>query len=44
MSGVLKSAAAKRIQGDKPSILQSAAAALAAGTAVAVFTYRLMRS
>ncbi len=44
MSGVLKKAIAKRAQGDKPSVLQSALAALAAGAAVAALTYRVMRS
>jgi hypothetical protein len=44
MSGVLKSAVGKRIQGDKPSVLQAAVAAAAAGAAVTVLTYRLMRS
>ena len=44
MSGLFKSAVAKRMQGGKPSVVQSAAAALAAGIAAAVFTYRLMRS
>jgi hypothetical protein len=44
MSGVLKSAAAKRLRGDKPSVLQSTLAAVAAGVAAAVVTYRLMRT
>jgi hypothetical protein len=44
MSGVLKSAIAKRVQGDKPSALQATLAARAAGAAAAVLTYRLMRS
>ena len=44
MSGVLKSAIAKRIQGEKPSVLQAMLVALAAGIAAAVLTYRLMRS
>ena len=44
MSGVLKSAISKRLQGEKPSVLQAMLVALAAGIAVAVLTYRLMRS
>ena len=44
MSGVLKSAIAKRVQGAKPSVFQSTLAALAAGVAAAALTYRLMRS
>jgi hypothetical protein len=44
MSGVLKGALAKRISGDKPSAVQSAAAAFVAGAAAAVLTYRVMRS
>ena len=44
MSGVLKSAIAKRVQGGKPSVVQSTLAALAAGVAAAALTYRLMRS
>jgi len=44
MSGVLKSAIADRIQGDKPSVLRASAAAVVAGAAAAVITYRVMRS
>jgi predicted acyltransferase len=44
MSGVLKGAFAKRISGDKPSSGQAALAALIAGAAVTVLTYRVMRS
>jgi hypothetical protein len=44
MSGVLKSAIAGRIQGDKASVLQATLAAVVAGVAAAVVTYRLMRS
>jgi hypothetical protein len=44
MAGVLKSALAERIQGGKPSVPQATLAALAAGAAAAVLTYRLMRS
>ena len=44
MSGVLKSAISKRVQGDKPSVLQAMLVALVAGIAAAVLTYRLLRS
>jgi hypothetical protein len=44
MSGTLKRAIARRVQGEKPSVLHAASAALAAGAAAAVVTYRLMRS
>jgi hypothetical protein len=43
MSGVLKRAVLKRVQGGKPSAFQAALAALAAGVGAAVITYRLMR-
>jgi hypothetical protein len=44
MSGALKSAIAKRVQGDKPSGFQATLAAAVAGVAAAVITYKLMRS
>jgi hypothetical protein len=44
VAGAVKSAFAKRMQGDRPSVIQSALAALVAGAAAAVLTYRLMRS
>jgi hypothetical protein len=44
MAGVLKSALAKRVEGQKPSPLHAIGASVAAGAAVAVLTYRLMRS
>jgi len=44
MGGVLKNALAKRVSGDKPSPLQAGAAAVVAGVATAVLTYRLMRT
>jgi hypothetical protein len=44
MSAVLKNAISKRVQGDKPSVLQATLASLAAGVAAAALTYRLMRS
>jgi hypothetical protein len=44
MSGALKSAIAKRVQGDKPSMPQATLAALVAGVAVAALTYKVMRS
>jgi hypothetical protein len=44
MAGVLKSAAAKRMRGEKPGVLQASLAAFVAGVAAAALTYRLMRS
>jgi hypothetical protein len=44
VAGLVKNAFAKRMQGDRPSVLQSSLAAVAAGAAAAVLTYRLMRS
>jgi hypothetical protein len=44
MSGAFKSAIAKRVQGDRPSVFQSTLAAVVAGAAAAALTYRLMRS
>ena len=44
MSGVLKGALAKRMSGDNPSPAHAALAAVVAGAATAVVTYRLMRS
>jgi hypothetical protein len=44
MAGVLKSAVAKRLSGDRPSPFLALGAALVAGAAAAVVTYRLIRS
>ena len=44
MSGVLKSAIGKRIEGDKPSVFQAMLAAMAAGVAAAALTYKLLRT
>ena len=44
MSAVLKDAALKRVQGERPSPLQASLAAIVAGVAVAVLTYRALRS
>jgi hypothetical protein len=44
VSGTLKSAIVKRVEGNKPSALHAAAAALVAAAGAAVITYRLMRS
>ena len=44
MSGVLKGAIAKRVSGDNPSPVHAALAAVVAGAAAAVLTYRFMRS
>jgi len=42
--GVLKKSIEKRLHGDRPSPVQAVASAAVAGGAVAVVTYRLMRS
>ena len=44
MGGIAKRAIAKRMSGDRPSPLYAAAAAVVAGAAVAVLTYRVIRS
>jgi hypothetical protein len=44
VAGAVKGAFAKRLQGERPSVLQAALAATVAGVAAAVLTYRLMRS
>jgi hypothetical protein len=44
MAGFVKGAFAKRVSGDRPSPVHAALAAVAAGAAVAVLTYRVMRS
>jgi hypothetical protein len=44
MVGVLKSAIAKRVGGDRPSPFHAALAATVAGGAAAVLTYRAIRS
>jgi hypothetical protein len=44
VSGLLKSAIAKRTSGERPSPVHAALGATVAGAAVAVVTYRLMRS
>jgi hypothetical protein len=44
VAGAVKSAFAKKMQGDRPSVFQSTLAAVVAGAAAAVLTYRLMRS
>jgi hypothetical protein len=44
MGGVLKGAVAKKLAGDKPSPVHAALGAAVAGAAVAVATYRVMRS
>lgn len=44
MSGLLKNTVAKRLHGQKPSVLKAALVAAAAGAAAAVLTYRVMRS
>jgi hypothetical protein len=44
MSGVLKSTLIQRVKGERPSPLRASIAAVAAGFAAAVLTYRLVRS
>ena len=44
MAHVLKSAVIQRVKGDKPSVAHATVAALIAGVACAVLTYRVMRS
>jgi hypothetical protein len=44
VAGLVKDAFAQRLQGDRPSPLKAALVAAATGVAVAVLTYRLMRS
>jgi len=44
MTEMLKGAVAKRVSGDNPSPVHAAVAAVAAGAAVAVVTYKLLRS
>ena len=41
---MLKGAVAKRLSGDKPSPVQAALAAVVAGAAAAVITYKILRS
>jgi uncharacterized protein (DUF2062 family) len=44
MAGFLKRVAAERASGEHPSTLRAIAAAVAAGVAAAVITYRLLRA
>ena len=44
MSNVLKGAIEKRVGGDKPSPIHASLAAIVAGAAAAVLTYRVMRA
>ena len=44
MSGVLKSAFAKRLSGERVSPLQALLVAIVAGIVVAVLVYRILRS
>ena len=44
MSGLLRGALVKRAKGSNPSPIQAALAAVVAGAAAAVLTYKLLRS
>ena len=44
MAGVLRGAFMKRAEGDNPSPPQAALAAVVAGVAAAVLTYRILRN
>jgi len=44
VAGLVKKAFADRLQGDRPSPLKAALVATATGVAVAVVTYRVLRS
>jgi hypothetical protein len=44
MAGFVKGAVQKRMAGDRPSPVYAALAAMAAGVATAVLTYRVIRS
>jgi hypothetical protein len=44
VAGFVKGAFAKRLAGDRPSPVAAALAAVVAGAAVGVLTYRVMRS
>ena len=44
MANVLKSAFVKRAQGENPSPIQASLAAVVAGAAAAVITYRVLRT
>jgi hypothetical protein len=44
MAGLLKRVAAERASGERPGMLRAIAAAVAAGAAAAVITYRLLRA
>jgi hypothetical protein len=44
MAGTVKKAVDQRLSGDRPSPLTAALAALAAGAAAAMLTYKVLRS
>jgi hypothetical protein len=44
MSGFVKDTFVKRVSGDRPSPVKASIAAMAAGAAVAVIAYRVLRS
>jgi len=44
MAGFVKNTVAKRLEGDRPSIVRALLAAVAVGVGAAVLTYKLMRT
>jgi hypothetical protein len=44
VTGVVKDAVSQRLGGDRPSPLKASLAAIAAGAAAALLTYRVLRS
>lgn len=44
MTGFVKNTVAKRLQGDRPSVVRALLAAGAVGVGAAVLTYKLMRT
>jgi hypothetical protein len=44
MTGFIKNTVAKRLEGDRPSVVRAVAVAIPAGVAAAVVTYKLMRT
>ena len=44
MTGFVKETVAKRLEGDRPSIVRAVVAAIVVGIGAAVLTYKLMRA